>query len=283
MARKDVEDREMYVVKANDLIRKTRFNLTAQQQKILLYAISKIKPRVDDINTQYIFEIKDFAAACGLNIDDGGFYYESLKKDLNDMTKPFWIRTVDNDGRLVDKMMSWVANNVEMWPGDGTIKIMFNTNMQPYLFNLLNNYTQYQLHNVLTFRGKYALRLYEIMRSYITQGEIDSHKEKEIDIALEDLKYKLDCESYDSWSNFEIRVLRPAIKEINKHAEDIHIEYYPMRGEHGRAIRKINFVITAAGNAQRAEAKAEKRKQYIMRDRRSPEEKQKRKAGGAKK
>lgn len=282
MACKAVEDREMYVVKANDLIRKTRYSLTAQQQKILMYAISRIKPE-DDVNTQYIFEIKEFAEACGLNIDAGGIYYHNLKQDLNNMTKPFWIRTVDDDGRLVDKMMSWVANNVEMWPGDGTIKIMFNSNLRPYLFKLRENYTQFQLHSVLNFRSKYALRLYEILRSYTTKQAIDNRKEKETEITLADLKYQLDCENYDSWSNFEIRVLRPAIKEINAHAEDIHIEYYPMRGEHGRSIQKINFVITTAGNVQRAEAKAEKRKQYIMRDRRTPEEKAKRKAGGAKK
>lgn len=283
MAHKVVEDREMYVVKANDLIRKTRYNLTAQQQKILLYAISRIKPE-DDVNTQYIFEIKEFAAACGLNIDDSGTYYHNLKQDLNDMTKPFWIRTVDDDGRLVDKMMSWVANNVEMWPGDGTVKIMFNANMQPHLFKLRRNYTQYQLHNVLTFRGKYSLRLYEILRSYITQDEIDSHKEKEVDIALEDLEYQLDMQNYDRWVDLDRFILRSAVKEINARAEDIHIEYFPVRGDTGkRPVVKVNFIISAAGNAQRAEARAEKRKQYIMRDRRSPEEKAKRKAGGSKK
>ena len=37
------ELREYYVVKANDLIRKGRYNLTTQQQKIVLFAISKIR------------------------------------------------------------------------------------------------------------------------------------------------------------------------------------------------------------------------------------------------
>ena len=41
---KAVADRNQYVVKSNDLIRKTRYNLTTQQQKIVLFAISKIKP-----------------------------------------------------------------------------------------------------------------------------------------------------------------------------------------------------------------------------------------------
>ena len=41
---KALADRNQYVVKANDLIRKTRYNLTTQQQKIVLFAISKIKP-----------------------------------------------------------------------------------------------------------------------------------------------------------------------------------------------------------------------------------------------
>ena len=54
---KTLADREQYVVKANELIRRTRYTLTAQQQKIVLFAISKIKPE-DDIDTEYTFDIE---------------------------------------------------------------------------------------------------------------------------------------------------------------------------------------------------------------------------------
>ena len=37
------EAQEMYVVKSNELIQKARYNLTVQQQKLILFAISKIR------------------------------------------------------------------------------------------------------------------------------------------------------------------------------------------------------------------------------------------------
>ena len=41
--KKKRELQEFYVVKSNDLIQKARYNMTVQQQKLILYAISKIK------------------------------------------------------------------------------------------------------------------------------------------------------------------------------------------------------------------------------------------------
>ena len=38
------KERDYYVVKANQLITKSRYSLSLQQQKILLYFISQIKP-----------------------------------------------------------------------------------------------------------------------------------------------------------------------------------------------------------------------------------------------
>jgi len=42
------QERNHLVVKHNSLIQKTRYSLTTQQQKVLLYTISKIQPGDDD-------------------------------------------------------------------------------------------------------------------------------------------------------------------------------------------------------------------------------------------
>ena len=43
------EERNQLVVKHNALIQKTRYSLNTQQQKIILYLISKIKPDDDEL------------------------------------------------------------------------------------------------------------------------------------------------------------------------------------------------------------------------------------------
>ena len=237
---KTLADREQYVVKANDLIRRTRYTLTAQQQKIVLFAISKIKPE-DDIDTEYTFDINELANACGMKIRDGGSYYDRIKEDLDILTTRQWCTMPDGAERTI----SWIGD-AEIIKNDAKVTITFNKYMQPYLFDLKEKYTQYRLQNVLVFRGKYAIRLYEIMRSYTTQRALEDDIEKDITITLEDLRYLLDTQSYKYWTDFERFILRPAIKEINERAEDIHVEYEPMRGDHTRSIEKINFIITSA-------------------------------------
>ena len=246
---KTLADREQYVVKANDLIRRTRYSLTSQQQKLVLFAISKIKPD-DDIHTEYTFDINELANACGMKIRDGGYYYDQLKEDLVTLTNRQWCHMPDG----VQKTISWIGD-VEIREKNATVAIRFNPHMQPYLFDLKEKYTQYRLQSILVFRGKYAIRLYEIMRSYTTQRALDDDIEKDIVITLEDLRYLLDIQNiYPTWRELKRRVIDPAIKEINDRAEDIHVEYEPMRGDHTRSIEKINFIITRARAKQQLDA-----------------------------
>ena len=255
---KTLADMDQYVVKANDLIRRTRYSLTAQQQKIILFAISKIKPE-DDIRTEYTFNINELANACGMRIRDGGSYYTRLKADLKLLAEPTWVPMINEENKNVIRMISWINSDAEINERDSTVKISFNKHLQPYLFELHEQYTQYRLQNVLVFKGKYTIRLYELMRSYTTQSAIDNDIEKDVLIALKDLKALLDIDVYDRWVDFNRNVLKPAIMEINKNAGDIHVEYEPMGGGHGRTIERINFIITRARAGQQLEAKRARR------------------------
>lgn len=244
---KVLADREQVIAKSNDLIRKTRYSLTTQQQKIVLFCISKIKPG-DKVDTEYKLDIKDLAAACGWNIQDGGYYYDRVKADLREMMKREFYMMPDG----VERSLSWIGD-AEIREKDGTVTITFNRNLQPYLFELKERYTMYKLKNVLAFRGKYSIRLYEILRSFTTQKAIDNGEEKEITLSVEDLRYQLDIKGYDRWADLNNYVLRPAVKEINELAEDINVSYQQI-SEHGRTISKVNFLITSAGLRQRTEA-----------------------------
>lgn len=244
---KVLADRDQIVAKSNDLIRKTRYSLSNQQQKIVLFCVSKIKPG-DKVDTEYTLDIKDLAAACGWNIQDGGSYYDRVKEDLRELMKrEFHIMP---DG--VERSWSWIGD-AEIREGNGTVTITFNKNLQPHLFELKERYTQFKLGNILAFRGRYSIRLYEILRSYITKNAIDNGEEKEITLSVEDLRYQLDIKGYEKWNDLNKFVLRPSVMEINRLAEDINVSYQQI-SEHGRTISKVNFLITSAGLRQRTEA-----------------------------
>lgn len=234
---KTVEDRQQYVVKSNDLIRKTRYMMTAQQQKIVLFAISKIKP-TDLPGTVYTLSVDEICKACGMNYSDGGYYYKAIKEDIKELTMRIWVKMPDGKERTV----SWIGD-AEIEPFNGTVSIQFHKEMEPFLFALNSHYTQFKLDNVLAFKNKYAIRLYEILRSFMSQRSIDEGRERDISFELEELREMLDVNSYPRWADFDRCVIKKAAEEINQYCDEIHIEYETYK--RGRNIAGVKFIITS--------------------------------------
>ena len=249
---KTVADRQQYVVKANDLIRKTRYDLTTQQQKIILFCISKIKPN-DLPDTEYEINIDDLCKACNIDLDGGGYYYKAIKDDLKKLTERLWVRMPDKREQTV----SWISDAMIM-PLSGKVYITFHKAMGPYLFDLKERYTQYHLEDVLVFKGKYAIRLYEILRSFTTQKSIDNDIEKEAYFSVSELRDILAVDNYPRWADFDRFVLKRAVDEINMCSDEIHVEYDTFKGT-GRNITAVNFIITRARAHQQLLAHNEKR------------------------
>lgn len=249
---KTVADRQQYVVKANDLIRKTRYDLTTQQQKIILFCISKIKP--DDLpETEYEIDINDICDACGINIDYGGYYYKTIKDDLQALTNRLWVKMPDKSEQTV----SWIGD-AKIIPLSGKVYITFHKAMSPYLFELKERYTQYHLEDVLVFKGKYTIRLYEILRSYTTQRAIEEGWERNASFKIEELRDLLSITGYKRWADFDKYIIRKAIDEINLCNDEMHIEYETYKNG-GRNVESVNFIITSAKARQMLYAHQEKR------------------------
>lgn len=245
------ENQQYLVVKANDLIRKTRYNLTAQQQKIVLYAISKIKPN-DPPQTWYQINIDEICEACGIEID-GGHYYKVIKEDLQKLTTRLWVKMPDNSEATV----SWISD-AEIIPLSGKVYIKFHEKMAPYLFELRERYTMYHLEDVLVFKSRHSIRLYELLRSYITSRDIVREIEKDVSFTVEQLREILAVDKYNRWADLNRFVIKKAVDEINLCNDIIHIEYETFKGE-GRNIELVNFIITPARYKQIINARKQKK------------------------
>ena len=227
--------RDYFVCKSNELIQKGRYNLTTQQQKIVLYAISKIKKN-DDPRQMYELSIDELCAVCGFNIDNGGFYYQALKQDMKKLTTPVWVQYPDKSEWTV----SWF-DNVGIVPLSGTVYVRFHEKIWDFLFDLKERYTQYHLYEVLVFRNKYAIRLFEILRSYFTQSELDNGTEKEIRLSLEHLREQLCTTAYPLWKEFNRNVIQKAVDEINQFSEQMNVEYTTVKA--GRKVTDVIFTV----------------------------------------
>ena len=220
------QERNHLVVKHNSLIQKTRYSLTTQQQKVLLYTISKIQPGDDDFK-EYVFELKDLCVLFGIDThgQNYDFFRDSIKK-LADAS--FWLLDKDKNSVLV----RWFSK-VKVNDSNTKVNIQFDADLKPYLLELAGQFTSYELANTLLMKSRYSIRIYEILKSYEAVGMYKTD--------IETLKVLLDCSGdYKVFYDFRKRVLDVAINEINEYS-DLQIEMTPLRTN--RAFTHLMFMI----------------------------------------
>lgn len=201
------------VAKGNDIIQKSRYEMNAQQSKVLLYLISLIKPD-DDISKAYTFSVSDFCKACG--ITQSGKNSQNAQAAIKALAdKSIWVQQTSK----TQVLLRWLST-VTLHNSTNQFEITFHPDMLPYLYSLKTHYTSYQLSNVLTMKSKYSIRLYELLKSY--QHVYDGM----VSFTLAELQDRLDAKDYDRYTNFNQRVLSVAVEEINE-CSDISVEYEP--------------------------------------------------------
>lgn len=224
------------VVKDNELITRASYNLTMEEQKLLCYVISKIKP-TDKEFERYTISAMDFAELCGI---DKRHIYRDFKKMVESFEqKAQWIKIDDNN------IYFRVFSEAEYNESKGSITVVINSRLKKYLLNLQSNYTKYELWNILSLKSKYSIRLYELFRSYSYQ------KEKEFDV--EQIKSLLCAEHYTLYANFKQRVLDKAIAEINEYT-DLIVSYKTKQEGKSHRVKSLTFYIKRKQHLELLEA-----------------------------
>lgn len=229
------ENQELYVVKSNDLIR-ARYNLTVQQQKILAFAIMKIKPN-DKPGTWFKFSISELCNACGIKIEESGTYYKTIKEDVHKLTTRYWAVTAQAEFTYA------FFNDVKILKNNGEIQVQFHPMIEEHLILLTEKYTQYKLKEILPFKNKYTIRIYELLLSYIQIDKI-KYGEENKSFLISELKNVLQIENkYEVWYEFERNVIKKAEDEINKYSEIMRVKHEIYKS--GKQVYKIDFIISS--------------------------------------
>lgn len=218
--------RNMEVFKRDDMIQKARHRLSVQEQRCVLYAISKIKPD-DTAFSEYVFELSDFYALCGIEDES----YTRLKKTLKDLSDRSWWAEIDDKG--TESVLRWFST-LRTNKRSGKVTIKFHEDMMPFLLDLAKQdafYTSYNLKYILPMNSQYSPRLYELLKSY-------QKNQSQWFFNIDDLKYHLDCQHYKDFHDFNRFVLEPAVEEINRYT-DLAIGYDLQRK--GRKVVRVVF------------------------------------------
>lgn len=240
--------RNRTVTKANELIQKSRFSLSLQQQKIMLYLISQVSPYDEEFKL-YTFSITEFCKVCGID-EKSGKNYSALKRAVKEIRdKSIWVKLPD--GR--ETTLSWIEK-INIDPGSGTIAVRLDNDMKPFLLQLKSNFTSYELIWTLHFKSKYTIRLYELIKS-IHFHELENYTKT---YTVDELKGLLNAEKYRTYQDFKKRVLLPSIEEINTYSDKI-VEYEVIKK--GRAVDRIKFSIESRESIKAAEIRSKVEKE----------------------
>lgn len=225
------QQRNELVVKSNELIRNTRASLTAQEQKIIIYLVSLINPEDTELKTLTI-SISDYCNLVGIKHTNENYRY--IKKTIKSIRdKSWWIK--DNEDEV---LFSWL-DTANIKKNKGIIEIKLSSSLSDYLLQLKECFTKYNLLNILVLRGKYSIKLYELLKSYLWQGVYK--------VSVDELREIIDCKSFKKFAEFNRNVLEKSIAEINEYT-DLFITVNKIKT--GRYITDLEFKIEANDGLQ---------------------------------
>jgi plasmid replication initiation protein len=226
MKTKNGEKNSVQVVQSNRLI-EARYALTLGEARLLLAMIGKIKTTDNDF-AEYSLQLTELAEIYDL---DRINIYEETKK----ITKKLMSRVLQVEMENGDLMLfHWVCKAICK---KGSVVLSFIPELKPYLLKLKREFTVFDIDAVKDFQSIYSLRLYQLLKQYLSIG----YRE----LALEDLKEILGLNKgqYEQFHNFKARVLKQALKEFEAEESRCDITFKLETIKTGKKITHLKFFI----------------------------------------
>lgn len=187
------------IVKSNEMI-EASYKLTLQEQRIILYMASKIMPDDEDFKPVRLY-IDEFLKMIQV---DG----KSKHKEIEEITNKLRKRDLIIKKPESTLQIGWLSS-AEYFYGKGFVELEFSPKLKPYLLQLKERFTKYQLASVIRLKHSYSIRIYELLKQY----EIIGWRY----FVLEELKDILGItpDEYKLYGDFKKKVIVPVKKEFD--------------------------------------------------------------------
>lgn len=230
-------DEKNLIKKSNYFILNSSYDLSLEEQKLILSLASLVHP--DDENFKpYLMRISDLMELFGVESKTKYSQIPKLTKGL--MKKVFEIQ---EENKIIQ--VAWLSS-AEYVKGSGVVELEFSPKLKPYMLQLKEKFTQYQLANVIRMKSKYSPRLYEILKA----NEFKRQGYEIVEVA--ELRRLLKAENiYPLYADLRRKIIDRALKEINQ-MSDIFIEYEEIKT--GRKVTALKFYIRAQKTLQKQKA-----------------------------
>ncbi len=208
------EQEKQPVIQSNPLVN-AHYKLDLVEQKVLRYIISMIKPEDEKLEKRYYrIELKDIREYLDWH-ERSGEIFDYIKK-VADKLKSTTIKVIKPTTTIVT---SWIAS-YEYPKSKGWIEFEISSKLESELLKLKDQFTKYYLKNISKLKSQYSVRLYELLRQYLSVGKRE--------IEIEALKSMLGIEKneYEKFNHLKTRVIEKSIKEVTQKTDlDFKVKY----------------------------------------------------------
>ena len=219
-------DKNYLVTKSNYFIMNCSYDLSLEEQKLILTLASMVQPSDEEFKA-YNFKIADFIELLGVETQTKYTEIPKITKEL--MKKVFEIQ----EGNTLIQV-AWLSS-ARYEKGSGMVKLKFSPDLKPYMLQLKEKFTQYQLANILSMKSKYSPRIYEILKCN------EFKKQGYIKIEIDELRKLLKADTvYPKYNDFKRYIIERTQKELKK-ISDISFEFEEIKT--GRKVTSIKFYI----------------------------------------
>lgn len=221
-----------FIIKDNALINAS-YHLDLIEQRLILLAIAQSRRVGEELTatTKLKISVSDYIDTYSLQ---GRSVYENIKKACKTLFERQFTYTEQQEKGVRVATSRWVS---EIAYNDKTtaIDITFAPSVVPLITMLERHFTSYNLEQVAGLNSKYAIRLYEIVIAWKSNGKTNQ-------IGLEQLRDRLGVfdDEYQRMELFKRKVLDKSVAEINEKTE-INLSYE----QHKQGRKIVGFTFTA--------------------------------------
>ena len=224
---------DMTVVHSNELV-EAAYALNLDEMRLIFLATSKLDSRKRDFGE---VEILPSEYIQYFNVDPKNVY-RSLRLAVKGIgRKPIILPSIDST-RV--KELYWLSSNeYDNFDHGTTVKMKFNADLFPYLYDLKNNFTVIKFEQAAKLTTPFSFRLYQwlIKVKNLNKSKEGASVQVILDIDWMKTQSCLDGK-YERWDVFKDKVISPAIQQINNKT-DISVIWKPLK--QGRKIYAIQF------------------------------------------
>jgi len=203
----------------NDFIFNAQYQLTAKEQKIILFLIANINPAKQKKFELQVIPVKKLRWAIMGDGKNGSFYEEMKKLAFRLVKKGIAFDTdVLIEGRMFPGYVNWFQSigPIKNEQDEVCLEFLFSDRLKPFLLEL-RQYVQIDIQYLANLSSGFSVHLFQLFQAKRKQM-LKYQQQTKLQYQLPELKKTLGIPNkYADWRNFKRKVIDLAIKEINQH------------------------------------------------------------------